>query len=182
MKKSRLWRSKRKRTTATLDFTARRVAAFLTDCIVLFGILAPTGYVLGRGLGISLLQTGPAVWNVILLNFSAPAWLYFIVSDCSTGGATFGKRLCKLRVARSTDEGISPGRAVVRTSIKLLPWELTHIFIFALSADPGRFGHVQWFGIAIVYALATTYLLVLLATNGEKTVHDLITDTQVINE
>lgn len=166
---------------ATLEFTARRCAAFLADGIILFGILAPTGYIIGQIGGAIQPQTGPEVWHVILLTFSAPAWLYFIVSDCSTGGATLGKRVCKLRVAGKANERISPGRAVVRTAIKLLPWELTHLFVFALSDDFGQFGHVQWFGIAIVYVLATVYLLLMLATNGNRTVHDFATNTRVVN-
>lgn len=91
------------------------------------------GYIIGQLSGASQPQAGPEIWYIILLTFSGPAWLYFIVSDRSTRGATLGKRVFKLRVSGTTEERVSLGRAVVRTVIKLLPWELTHLFVFALS-------------------------------------------------
>lgn len=137
---------------STLRFTARRSAAFLADWIILFCILAPVGILIGRFSGAPQPQTGPEVWHMILLTFSAPAWLYFIVSDRSTRGATLGKRVFKLRVAGTTEERVSLGRAVVRTVIKLLPWELTHLFVFGLSKELGQFDQIQSVGLAVVYA------------------------------
>lgn len=163
----------------TLNLTARRSAAFLADWIILFGVLAPMGYIIGQFIGAPQPQTGPEVWYALLLTFSGPAWLYFIVSDSSTGGATLGKRAFKLRVTGTTEERVSLGRAVVRTVIKLLPWELTHLFVFALSEDLGHLELIQWIGLAIVYALASVYLVVMVLTGGNRSVHDFVTDTRV---
>ncbi len=82
-----------------MKLTMKRMAAYLIDVVILFTVLAPFGQLVQWLLEISP-QTGPGIWLTILWNFSLPSWLYFIISDTSSGGATIGKRLfraiCKL--------------------------------------------------------------------------------------
>lgn len=106
---------------STRRFVARRSGAVLGDWMILFGILASVAFLIGRFRGASQPLSGPEVWYMTLLTFSIPAWIYFIVSDCSGSGATLGKRLFNLRVALATEKRVSLGRAVMRTAIKLLP-------------------------------------------------------------
>ena len=100
----------------------RRIAAYFVDVVILFVVLAPAGLLIQRLLGLTP-RTGPEVARVILWNFSVPAWLYFMFGDHSKAGATPGKWLLKIRVTDTTGERVSLRRVLLRTAIKLLPWE-----------------------------------------------------------
>jgi uncharacterized RDD family membrane protein YckC len=156
----------------------RRVGAFLLDILIIFGICAPTGYLIQRLFGYSP-QTGPAIWITILWNFSLPSWLYFLWSDRSKKGKTVGKRLFKLKVKARTSERLSWERALARTAIKLLPWEIIHISAFALSKEPGTFTLLQYIGWAIGNTLAFAYFIASALTRGKRTIYDLILDTEI---
>lgn len=162
-----------------LGFTARRSAAYLTDWIFLFGILAPLGFLVGRLFGASQPQPGPELWHTILLNFSLPAWLYFILSDSSVDGATLGKRAFRIRVSGLDEERVSLAHALPRTAVKLLPWELAHLSAFALSDGTGQFSRVQTLGVLAANALILAYLVVVLFQGGRRSVHDLAAGTVV---
>lgn len=114
--------------------TVKRVAAYLVDIILLFATLAPIVTLVEWLSGVSP-QTPRQVWIASVLSFSIPTWLYFILSDHSKMGATIGKRLFHLRVKTKNGSRLSFMRAFVRTAIKLLPWEMAHIFGFALAED-----------------------------------------------
>ena len=122
---------------------------------------------------------GSTAWATILINFSMPAWLYFVFCDRSERGATIRKRLLKLRVVSSNTGGIRIGQALLRTAVKLLPWELVHIAAFALSEDLQRFSSQQSMGLVIANLLSIVYLVVTLKTRGRRSVHDLVADTEV---
>ena len=156
----------------------RRAGAFLVDMVILFTVLAPTGFLIQRSLGYEP-QTGLAIWRAILWNFSLPSWLYFTLSDRSTQGATFGKRLFGLRVTDTTGVQLSWRQALGRTAVKLLPWELVHLSVFALSSDLSHFSLGQSIGLATANGLIILYLIVALATHGRRSVHDFVAATEV---
>lgn len=157
----------------------RRVAAYLVDILILFVVLAPAGFLIQWLLGVPMAQTGPGIERTILWNFSLPAWLYFILSDTSRAGATLGKRLFKLQV-RTLDNGrVSFWRALGRTAVKLLPWELVHISAFALSKDLLQLSPVQMGGLVVANLLILVYLGVALVTKGRRSVHDFVAGTVV---
>lgn len=157
---------------------ARRAGAFLFDILIIFGICGPTGYLIQRLFGYSP-QTGPAIWFTILWNFSLPSWLYFLWSDRSKKGKTVGKRLFKLKVKARTSERLGWGRALARTAIKLLPWELIHFSAFALSKELGTFTLLQYIGLATGNALALTYFIASAFTQGKRSVHDFMLGTEI---
>ena len=162
-----------------MKLLVRRVAAYLLDILILFAVLAPIGYLLQRLAGLTMTQTGPEIWRTILWNFSLPSWLYFILSDSSRLGATFGKRLLWLQVRKINDRRLSPGRALGRTAIKLLPWELVHISAFALSQDLAQFSPLQIGGLIVANLLMVVYLGAAAATKGRRSVHDFVVRTLV---
>ena len=82
-------------------------------------------------------RTPYQVWLATVVSFSIPAWLYFLLSDCSGSGATIGKKL-RLRVVQTGGARVGWLRSLARTAIKLLPWEMAHIFGFALAEQVGR--------------------------------------------
>jgi uncharacterized RDD family membrane protein YckC len=157
----------------------RRVAAYVVDILLLFAVLAPAGQLILWLLGAAPPRTGPAIERVILWNFSLPAWLYFILSDQSASGATLGKRLLKIQARTVSGERLSLGRALARTAVKLLPWELVHVSAFALSTDLTRFSRTQIVGVAAANVLTIVYLGVAALTRGRRSVHDYAAGTLV---
>jgi uncharacterized RDD family membrane protein YckC len=164
-----------------LRLLIRRAAAYVVDIVLLFLILFPVGQLLRFAIGWKPASpTGLEVWLASAVNISLPTWIYFILSDSSARGATVGKRLFGLRVARVSDGSIGMGRALGRNAVKLLPWETTHLSAFAFSAEPGvslDFG--QLIGLTIANVLIVVYLVVALCSGGRRSVHDYIAGTQV---
>lgn len=157
----------------------RRVIAYGLDILLLFLILAPIGFLVQWLLGLPLAQTGPALGRTILWNFSLPVWLYFIGCDASPFGATVGKRLVRIQVRTLTGAQVRGWRALGRTAIKLLPWELVHLTAFTLSADLAQFTAAQTFGLTLDNGLLIIYLAVALWTRGRRTLHDFVVGTRV---
>ncbi len=161
---------------AQMLLLGRRIAAYLVDLVILFAVLAPAGLLVQRLLGLEP-RTGPEVARTLLWNFSVPAWLYFMMGDHSVAGATPGKRMLKLRVMDTTGGRVSIGRALLRTAIKLLPWELVHLSAFALSTDLRKFSPVQVLGVGGANLLVVIYLAVAVATRGQRSIHDFVAGT-----
>ena len=157
---------------------ARRVGAFLLDILILFGICAPVGYLVQHLTGFSP-KTGLTIWLSILLNFSMPTWLYFLLSDRSKNGKTLGKRLFKLKVARAGAERLGWARAFARTAIKLLPWEIIHFSAFFLSEDLAMFTTLQYIGLISGNSLAFVYFLSSILTQGKRSIHDILVGTEI---
>ncbi len=149
----------------------RRAAAYSLDIVLLFAILAPLGFLLGPLLG-SIPETGPEIWRRLLLNFSLPTWLYFILFEGSPRGATLGKRLLRLQVRRLDGRALGIGPALRRTALKLLPWELLHLSIFGLSAQPGDLDLIQSLGLAVAFLLWGLYLVSAVTSGGRRARYD----------
>ncbi len=68
--------------------------------------------------------------NAQLLGFVLlvlPVGLYLYASEASARQATIGKRVMGLRVVSADDLGRpSRSRIIIRTVVKLLPWEVAH--------------------------------------------------------
>jgi uncharacterized RDD family membrane protein YckC len=158
----------------------KRSAAYLLDIVLIFLILAPLGLLVQSLLGIQP-ESGFEIWQATLLNFSVPVWLYFIICDQSAGGATLGKRLLNIRVADQAYPQRSPvpGKAIIRTLMKLLPWEIIHVSGFALAGDLSSFSMLPAVGISIGNILTIAYLATALATRGRYSVHDFVAKTLV---
>ncbi|OQA21742.1 MAG: RDD family protein [Chloroflexi bacterium ADurb.Bin360] len=162
----------------------RRICAYLVDYGLLFGVLIPLQlllYRVGRGFPYNLLQNGLQIELWIWLSVSLPAWLYFALSESSPRQGTFGKRLLGLQVADLQGDRIGFGRALLRTVIKLLPWELTHLSLMLpvpMWWDPQPTLRPEIVG---VYALVGVYLVTLFLNPRRQSVHDLVARTVVVS-
>lgn len=154
----------------------RRCIAYAIDIVLLFAVLAPVSLLVKSMFHLEP-ETGLEIWRSAVLSFSIPVWLYFTVSDASSSGATVGKRLMRLSVARAAGD-ITVGRALARTAVKLLPWELAHIFGFALANILGE--AAQLVGLTLANVFALVYFVVCAATRGARSVHDLVAGTAVV--
>ena len=166
--------------TSGRSLILRRVGAYLLDMTILFAVLAPVGFLIQLALGLKTAETGPELAATILWNFSIPAWLYFIVSDSSSRGATLGKRILRLHVVQINQHRVGILRAVWRTAVKLLSWEMVHFFGFTLSADLSQISTAQTVGLTAANVLMIVYVVLLLVTRGRRSVHDFAAHTQVV--
>jgi uncharacterized RDD family membrane protein YckC len=161
-----------------LGLTVRRVAAYLVDVVVLAVVLLPVAFGIGSALGTQGLG-GFDVWLRAVLLVSLPAWAYFIVTD-RFGGRSVGKRLIGLRTVEPDGGSPSWTRAIVRTAVKLAPWELVHLAFFGLSASFTEFSMLQIVLAGLAYALMAAYVIVPLFSGGRRGVQDLLADTRVV--
>ncbi len=159
-----------------IPLVAQRALAYMIDIVLLFVTLATLVIIMARMTGL-MPETHSQVWVATVLSFSIPAWLYFTLSDHSRLGATLGKRLLKLRVVTISKDQLSLGRSLARTAVKLMPWELAHIFGFALAGQLGSVG--QSAGLIAANGLILIYLIVALVTRGKRSIHDLVVGTEV---
>jgi len=157
----------------------RRSFAYLVDIAILFAVLGPAGFLVQQAIGY-VPSTGPEIWGVLVLNFSIPVWIYFWLSDASASGSTLGKRIFRVRVVRSDGQALGTGRALARTALKLLPWELVHLSAFALSNNLDVLSMVQGIGLVVANLLMLVYLGLAFASRGRRSAHDIFVDTKVI--
>mgnify|MGYP001027524896 FL=1 len=154
----------------------KRLAAYLIDICLLFAVLAPTTLLVEQVLGL-FPRTPYQVWVAAVVSFSIPTWLYFLFSDCSRSGATVGKKILRLKVTQAGGARVGLLRSLARTAVKLLPWEMAHIFGFALAEQVGP--TFQAAGLIAANGLALIYGAVLVARRGRCSVHDLAVRTEV---
>lgn len=154
----------------------RRLAAYALDCSLLFAVLAPVGF------GIQALmsfrpETPLGMWLTILLNFSIPVWLFFIITDMA-GGASPGKRAFGLRIATVHGGRLTVSNAIGRAALRLLPWELNHLAVTISTMGPGwEVG--RWF-MLIIAILLCAYAIIPAVTRGARGVHDYGARTAVL--
>ncbi len=160
-----------------VELIIRRFAAYIVDVVLLFIVLAPTVLFVETVFDFQP-ATNRQVWIAAVMSFSIPAWSYFLLSDLSRNGMTVGKKLLKIKVTLVTLNSLSFSRALLRTAIKLLPWELAHIFGFALADSISQ--PAQSAGLVAANFLIFIYLIILVFTAGKKSLHDVIAKTNVI--
>lgn len=163
----------------------QRLAAYLLDVAMLFGVLMLIQmaiWFLGKGFPYSFFSSGIHIELWVLLSMSLPAWLYFTLNEKSVRQATFGKRLFHLQVAHANGSRIGFWRALLRTVVKLLPWELTHITLLIpvpMWGDPSPGMRI---GLIVVYLLIGLYLGVMFLNRRRQSIHDLALNTVVIRQ
>lgn len=164
----------------------RRVLAYIVDATLLF-VAFPLilGSVLGllfySTVGFAWMQNGLLSWVYVFSTVSLPVWLYYSLLESSSRQATFGMRLLRLQVADTKGKRISFGRALLRTVVKLLPFELNHLVLFLPTPIWGDPSPGFRFGFVIVNALMILYIATAVLTRRKQSVHDLIARTIVVN-
>jgi uncharacterized RDD family membrane protein YckC len=141
-----------------------------------FAIQAVTG-----GFQADKLKTGPQIEAWVLATVSLPTWAYFTLMEASGWQATLGKRLLGLRVVDTRGKRIGYGRALLRTAVKLLPWELTHLSLMLPVPiwSEGASTSVRP-GLIVANALLVVYIATALLTPRKQSVHDLVSGTTVV--
>src|SRR5205823_1318795 len=91
-----------------------------------------------------------------------------------------GKRLLGLRVTDIAGNRIGFRRALLRTVVKLIPWEVSHLSLFLPTPilTDGQGGFLP--GLISANVLIVVYLAVIVMTAGKQGVHDLMARTIVL--
>ncbi len=166
----------------------RRLVAYIIDILVVFlllvSLLQLAVFVPLRSMVIGSADWFRSGWHTeayTWLTISLPVWLYFILFESSSWKATPGKRLMRLQTVDSTSGGrINFLRSLLRTVIKLLPWELAHFtnnIPVPMWYDPNPTFRI---GFAIVPLLVLVYLVVASLTRHRQAPHDLAATTVVV--
>jgi uncharacterized RDD family membrane protein YckC len=175
--------NRRETKSPAYNILVRRLVAYLADILLLFAAILVTQFgleALTGGLPMRLLTTGPRLEGWVWLSVSLPTYLYFVLSESSVRQATPGKRLLGLRVADMAGRRIGFGQALVRTLVKLIPWEVTHLSLFLPTPifldQQGGFLP----GLIAANVLIVAYLAVVVITAGQRGIHDLAAGTMVL--
>lgn len=145
-----------------LRLTVRRLAAYLVDVLVLAAVLLPVAFLVGFQMGTEV--GGVEIWLRALVMVSLPGWAYFILTDRLGEGRSLGKRVLGLHAIEMDGSPPDWRAAIVRTAVKLLPWELVHLAFFGLSTSFRELSPLQIGVAAVAYALMLAYLAVASST------------------
>jgi uncharacterized RDD family membrane protein YckC len=163
----------------SLRLTTRRLAAYGIDVLVLAAMLLPLAFGIAALLGTQRM-TGPDVWLRQLVSISVPAWTYFVITDRLGRGRSIGKRMLGLATRGLDGAAPSWAAAVVRTALKLLPWELIHVAFFAMAESFVRIEPAQLVVAGSSYVIMLAYVAVALGTGGTRSVPDFAASTRVV--
>jgi len=170
-----------------MKYFFKRATSYLLDCLICYTLAmliiqwALLSH-LREGIGITD-EWFEISWNMqayVLLTISLPVWIYFTYFDSKYSGGTFGKRLMKLSITDTEQARIGLPKSLLRTILKLAPWEIAHIGVifptplyFSQNADI-RFLTV--FGIALL----GIYVLSVLLSAEKQSIYDRLLRTKVI--
>ena len=161
-----------------------RSKAFLIDYILIFAYLAllvminvflfPSVQELFQG---SLIKAQLVGFLMVTL----PVSIYFILSDSVFGGRSFGKKKMGIQVVGANGKTLSVPRAIFRTVLKFIPWELSHFLVYRLvfigdEAVPLSYSLIG----AVIYALMFGYILTAIFTKKKQSLYDIIAKTYVV--
>jgi uncharacterized RDD family membrane protein YckC len=165
----------------------RRAGAYLVDCAVMtaaFLVLQSFVFLPLRhrliGSDEWLMAGGVPLEIYTLLTISLPTWLYFAWSEQSTWQGTIGKRVFRLIVTDIEGDRIGFGRAMLRTVIKMLPWEISHLTVNLPTSIMYEPQPQFRFGFVFVFVLLVLYPALILLTRRHQSLHDLIAKTFVL--
>jgi uncharacterized RDD family membrane protein YckC len=166
-----------------------RLGAFALDLIPIFGYILIL-FVVGFGLSLGPLKGGanslsdhPILFDLIVFSITIlPVTLYFAVQESSQKMASWGKRRLGLQVVTRPGGRLSFGRALLRSAIKFLPWQMAHTCLFHIPGWPFAVQSIPagvMAGFLTLYALLAVYFLTLLL-KPHRTFYDLIAGTYVM--
>ncbi|WHY81099.1 RDD family protein [Siminovitchia fortis] len=161
----------------------KRLAAYMADFLILATILTGLQLLISLVTGgwpFNQFRNGSQIELWVLCTMSLPAWMYFIVYEYLRQ-QTIGKQLSRLHVIRKDGGRITLWQACLRTFIKLVPWELTHLIVLVPVPwwEPGAEPN-HW--IYVPNVLILIYITWLFCTKGRRGPQDLIVGTQIKTE
>ena len=109
-----------------------------------------------------------------------PAGLYFALSEAGPHGATIGKRRLGVRVIGDDGSSVSVGRSLLRTALKLAPWELSHAIIWRYANPGSAPDSLLTAGLVVVWVLVGANLAAALLDERRRSLYDRLSLTRVV--
>lgn len=173
-----------------MNLPVRRLLAFALDYLLIAAYLitlaAASLAILATPVRARFLAIWSNAWSAELAGFlllTTPVILYFALFESSPAGATLGKRRLHVRVTSLDGHPLSFERALVRSLIKFLPWEMAHFTIWHyVNGAAGHASPPGWTTItlAAVYLLVAAYLVSLFIGNAHRTIYDRAAGSRVV--
>ncbi len=110
-----------------------------------------------------------------------PVGLYFALSEAGPRGATIGKRRLGIRVSGDNGRAISIGRSLLRTGLKLAPWELSHAIIWRYANAGSAPDALLTGGLVLVWGLIGANLAAAVLDARRRTMYDRLSRTRVVH-
>jgi uncharacterized RDD family membrane protein YckC len=159
-----------------------RAAAMALDFLIVIGyavFLAVVATILfrmisaGRVMDSAWTRDGVAFFTLIL-----PTILYFSLQESSSRQATYGKRKMGLKVIDRKGRRLSAGRALLRSGLKFLPWQMAHTAVFQIWD-----GNTSAFLFAVsllAQIMVILFVLTLMMNKQHRTLYDRLAGSAVI--
>ncbi len=109
-----------------------------------------------------------------------PVVLYFALMESSAWQASWGKRRCGLRVVDARGARLSRARALRRTALAFIPWELSHTLIWQLRFAPAESPALVTAGFILVWLLVGANIASLVLRPSHQTLYDWLVGTYVL--
>lgn len=114
-----------------------------------------------------------------LVTLVAPVTVTFALQEASAGRATFGKRRVSLQVTDQSGRQLTLRRALARSTVKFLPWQLAHTAVIGLAAGS------RSIGLMVLAITAQAVVLVSIGTialdSDHRALHDRVAGTRVVS-
>ncbi len=169
---------------------AKRLKAFAFDYLIIVSYIL---VLLVIGLAITMIvgpidQAVPLFDSPIAMDVLAflvlilPVVLYFTLQEGSARQATWGKHKAGIRVVDASGNRLTRTQALVRSLVKLLPWQIAHTCIFHVEGwplAPTQPSPPVLAGFALVYALVGLYAVSALISKQHRTPYDWVAGSYV---
>ena len=114
------------------------------------------------------------------ITVTLPVTLYFAIFESSPWQATWGKRRQRLKVICPNGERLTRARAIGRTLLKFIPWELAHICMWQMSFSRQEPSPMITAGFVLVWILVGANIVSLLIKPTRQTLYDWLAGTVVV--
>lgn len=160
----------------------RRLAASLGDLAIIAGVIgAATAVGAVAQLFLDELAGPPSPTATDAVAFVAtvlPVGIYLVTGEAGRHQAAWGKRRAGLRVVTADGGRPGLGRIVLRTAVKLLPWQLAHVAVarFILGVDDPV---TTWSTYVLSLLVAAVSIAMALRDGRRRALHDRVAGTVV---
>lgn len=175
--------------TSTSNLILSRISAALLDycfvigyAILLFGLV---GWLFGFE-KMGTLEFSPAAGQLIAFStLTLPVFFYFFLQEKSAKKGTIGKRALRLQVEMIQESSNHTRGILIRTILKLLPWEIAHWGIQWLAFYTKKGMELPmwvWILLIVPQVVAFLYFVSMLYTKGTLSLYDAIAGTKLVKQ
>lgn len=164
-----------------MKLSLKRLLAYWLDFVLLAFFLTSVQLLLYKassGFPFDYLNQGYEIELWVLFSMSLPVWLYFVCCELRRE-QTIGKRILNLKVTNIEGSRLNIKQVILRTFIKLLPWELTHIIVLVPTPWWSMESPDNQFLILIPNMIMILYMIILFMNKGERAFHDYVAKTKI---